>query len=239
MTTRNEPTTKKFTYGDYLTWSEDERWELLEGEPFAMTPSPGPDHQRVSRELCFQIRSFLEGKPCEMFAAPIDVLLPEGDEPDEEVITVLEPDVLVLCDPAKVTRRGIRGAPDFIVEVLSPSTASRDQIRKRRLYEKHGVKEFWTVDPVHRFVFVYRRGEGAGGAPSSGGRGRAGKPTVAPGFGPAEMLPFDGLRLEVRALPGLVIDFDRVLPLPRRVVRDSPAPYHPQGRARKRRDTLA
>ncbi len=198
---------KKYTYGDYLTWPDDERWEILDGEAFDMTPAPTTDHQRISRELCAVIHAFLVGKTCEMFDAPVDVLFPKSDEADEQVTTVLQPDVLVVCDPAKVTPRGIRGAPDFVIEILSPSTASKDLIRKRRLYEIHGVKEFWTIHPTDRMVTVYRRD--AGGAT----------------FGPAEILDGNDLVLDVQCLPGLAIEFNKILPRPPKIVRESPREY--------------
>jgi len=195
---------KTFTYGDLREWPEDERWEILDGEPFAMTPGPDVDHQRVSRNLSTLIHRFLEGKTCELFVAPFDVLLPTADEDDDEVVNVLQPDIMVVCDPEKVTRRGIRGAPDFVVEILSPSTASRDQIRKRRIYERHGVREYWVIDPSNRMVTVYRR-----------------RPKGS-GFRPGDLLDVDGLRLEVEVLPGLTIDFAKVLPPITKVVRPSP-----------------
>jgi Uma2 family endonuclease len=245
---------KAYSYRDYASWPDEERWELFEGEPVAMTPGPTVDHQRVSRRLCFLIESFLQGKSCEMFDAPFDVLLPSGEEPDEEVKTVLQPDILVVCDPAKVTKQGLRGAPDFVIEIISPSTASRDHIRKRQLYEKHGVKEFWLIDPVGRLVTVYRRAR-AGSSPSESSPGPTGNPNGSPapsdgsahrqpGAPPATRIrkgntakstlsPFeiigimgvDDLHLEVKALPGLTIDFSQVFPPEPKGVRESPRPY--------------
>jgi Uma2 family endonuclease len=194
---------KVYTYGDYLTWPDEERWEILDGEPYAMT-GPGVEHQRVSRELAFQLATFLRGKTCEVFTAPLDVLLPKGHEAEEKVTTVVQPDILVVCDSKTVMKYGIRGAPDLVIEILSPSTASHDQVRKRRLYEKHGVGEFWVVDPGNRLVTVYRR-----------------FPRENPHF-TVEIMDITGLCLEVAVLPGLVVEFDRVLPPPPPVVRESP-----------------
>ena len=226
---------KHFTYGDYLTWPEDERWEILEGVPVAMTPGPNPDHQRVSRKLCFQIERFLEGKPCEMFDAPIDLLLPTGDEADEETDTVLQPDIMVICDPVQVTKRFVKGGPEFVIEILSPSSRSHDQIRKRRLYEKHGVKEYWVIDPEDRLVTVFRRQNNPSVAGSrarpNGGKtrsqaGAANEPACAAGgFATTQILDANDLHLDVQVLPGLSIDFTRIfLPLPK-VLKQSPAPY--------------
>jgi Uma2 family endonuclease len=147
-------TEKKYTYGDYLGWPEGERWELLEGEPYNMTPAPSIEHQRVSGEFFRQMSNFLLDKNCEVFAAPFDVRLPEAEEADEEIITVVQPDISVICDPARLDARGCRGAPDLIMEILSPATAAKDQIQKVTLYQKHGVKEYWLVHPSDRLITV-------------------------------------------------------------------------------------
>ncbi|HNV69850.1 MAG TPA: Uma2 family endonuclease [Candidatus Ozemobacteraceae bacterium] len=207
---------KLYTYADYCTWPDDERWELMDGEAVAMTPGPGPDHQRLSRKFCTQIDTLLEGQTCEMFNAPIDVLLPDADEPDEQVKTVLQPDVLVVCDPSKITRRGIRGGPDFVIEVLSPSSASRDQIRKRRLYERFGVKEYWVVDPEQQLVWVYRRGVKAG---------KNGVETLTSDFQVVQAFDVDDKAIEIVALPGLTIDLTRIFPPRPKVVRERPRYY--------------
>lgn len=120
------PDEKRYTYGDYLTWPDEERWELIEGVPYDMTPAPSTNHQRILGELFRQISTFLLDRDCEVFIAPFDVRLPEGDEADEQIITVVQPDIAVICDPAKIDRRGCRKAPDFIIEILSPSTAAKD-----------------------------------------------------------------------------------------------------------------
>jgi Uma2 family endonuclease len=152
-------------YGDYLTWSDDQRYELIDGAAYLMAPAPDVAHQDVAGEIYFQIRQALQGKPCRAFIAPIDVRLPKYAEADDQIDTVVQPDVLVVCDPNKIDRRGIRGAPDWIVEVLSPSTAGHDQIKKRRLYEHHGVREYWLVHPVDRVLTVYRLQDNEYGKP--------------------------------------------------------------------------
>ncbi|MHB8767226.1 MAG: Uma2 family endonuclease [Deferrisomatales bacterium] len=103
--------------------------------------------------------SYLADKPCRLYVAPFDVRLPRGSEPDDEVDTVVQPDLVVVCDRAKLDDRGCRGAPDLVIEILSPSTAARDHIDKLALYEKHGVREYWLVHPTDRLVMIYRRGE--------------------------------------------------------------------------------
>ncbi len=149
----------RYTYRDYLTWPDDERWELIEGVPHAMTPAPTSDHQGVVTELSAQLTLWLRGQKCKAFVSPIDVILANPEETDEDITTIVQPDLIVVCDAKKIVKRGIRGAPDFVLEVLSPSTASHDQITKAALYEKHGVKEFWVVDLEERLVTVRTRTE--------------------------------------------------------------------------------
>ena len=155
----------RHTYGEYLTWDDGQRWELIDGVAYAMSPPPTFDHQRVVLEIAYQLRRALEGKRCEAAIAPIDVRLPKGHERDEDVSDVVQPDVLVVCDPAQIDARGVQGAPDFAGEVTSPSTASHDHVRKRRLYERAGVRELWFVHPVDRHVTVCRLAEGVYGKP--------------------------------------------------------------------------
>ncbi len=144
------------TYGDYLTWREDVRYELLDGVAYLMSPGPDLAHQELAGEIYHQVRGALSGKPCRAFIAPLDVRLPVRNEVDELIDTVVQPDVMVVCDETKLDKRGVRGAPDWVVEVISPSTASHDQVRKRRIYERAGVREFWLVHPADRVLFVYR-----------------------------------------------------------------------------------
>ena len=144
------------TYGDYLAWPEDVRYELIDGEAYMMAPAPTVSHQEIAGEVYRQLGNALQGKPCRALIAPVDVRLPKADEADERIDTVVQPDVLVVCDEAKLDRRGVRGAPDWVVEVISPRSASHDQIIKRRLYERHGVKEYWLVHPMDRVLTIYR-----------------------------------------------------------------------------------
>lgn len=144
------------TYADYLGWPEDVRYELIDGIAWLMAPAPDLAHQEIAGEIYFQLRRMLEGQLCRPFIASVDVRLPRADEADEEIDTVVQPDVLVVCDPARLNRRGVRGAPDFVMEVLSPATAAHDHVRKRRVYERAGVREYWLVHPVDRMVTIYR-----------------------------------------------------------------------------------
>ena len=145
-----------YTYGDIQKNNGKGRFEVIEGVVYDMTPAPATEHQRISRDLGFLVHEFLKGKKCELFSAPFDVLLPEGDEADVQVKTVVQPDIVVVCDPEKITPRGCRGAPNWVVEILSPATAGKDQILKRRIYEKAGVREYWVVHPTDRTIMVYR-----------------------------------------------------------------------------------
>jgi Uma2 family endonuclease len=148
-----------FSYGDYCQWPEGERWELIDGEAFAMAPAPTRLHQEFVVALAAQIHPHLEGTGCRIYVAPFDVRLPRKDEADARVDTVVQPDVAVICDPSKLDDKGCRGAPDWIIEILSPASAAHDQIRKRALYERHGVREYWLLHPVDRVLTIYRLGE--------------------------------------------------------------------------------
>ena len=152
----------RFKYGDYLRWHGDERWELHAGEAVAMSPAPSRRHQGVVGGLFQQISTFLRGHRCRVYVAPFDVRLPLGEEADADIETLVQPDISVICDPAKLDDAGCRGAPEWVVEVLSPQTAARDRLYKRDLYEKHGVREYWLVDPHQRSWLRYVRGNEGG-----------------------------------------------------------------------------
>jgi Uma2 family endonuclease len=152
-------TTRKYTYAEYCTWMDDNRrCELIDGEVYDMTPAPGMIHQGVLMELAKQIAVFLSDKPCKVFPALFDVRLPSGNEKDDEIATVVQPDIVVVCDKAKLDERGCRGAPDLVVEIISPSTSEKDFSRKFFLYERHAVKEYWIVIPKEKLVMVYKLG---------------------------------------------------------------------------------
>jgi Uma2 family endonuclease len=147
----------RFTYSDYLAWDDDQRWELIDGVAHCMSPGPNRLHQKWLGELFAQFHSYLVGKPCEVYFAPFDVRLPDfSDASDEETITVVQPDIIVVCDRDKLDDRGVKGAPDLIVEILSPSTAKRDITTKYELYQRHGVREYWLIYPNDRTLLVYR-----------------------------------------------------------------------------------
>lgn len=150
-----EKLTERYTYGEYLTWDDGQRWELIDGVPFNMTPAPSRRHQSISGELFRQISTFLLDKPCRVYAAPFDVRLPATGEAGRDCTTVVQPDISVICDPAKLDDAGCIGAPDLIVEIISPSTSLRDHREKFNRYERAGVQEYWLVDPANRLVTVF------------------------------------------------------------------------------------
>jgi Uma2 family endonuclease len=146
---------ERYTYADYRAWDDGLRWELIDGEAFCMSPGPRVDHQRVLGALFIRLGNYFEGKECQLLSAPLDVLL--GGGPEDEIDTVVQPDILVVCDPSKLRPHGVVGAPDVVFEVLSPSTAARDLADKLHLYERSGVKEYLIVDPDKRAITAYRR----------------------------------------------------------------------------------
>lgn len=182
---------KRHTYGEYLTWSDDNREELIDGIAYIREPpAPLRPHQELVGELFYQVRAALEGKPCQVYIAPFDVRLPKSDEADEKIDTVVQPDVLIVCDHRKLDRRGMRGAPDWLAEVLSPSTSSHDQVIKLPVYERAGVREVWLIQPIDRTLTIYRLEDG-----------RYGRPTI---------MELKG-QTSLTAVPGVSIDWDRLV----------------------------
>lgn len=194
----------KFTFGDALTWPEDERWELIDGQAYAMTP-PNRWHSLVSTNLAGFLINHFRGSPCEVHIGNFGIRLPKGEEADEEVNTLVIPDLVVVCDHSKLDERGCRGAPELIVEILSPSTAAHDQLRKLNLYEKHGVKEYWIISPDGILMAFTLKSEM-----------RYGRPDILDRT----------MKLKSQQFPGLEIDLDQVFPPePPKVARQSPASY--------------
>lgn len=146
---------KRYTYADVLTWDDDTRYELYDGQPVALA-SPSNRHQRISFELSRQLGNYLLGKRCQAYHAPFDVQLFAGksDKP-RDIDTVVQPDIAVVCDESKTAGHGCKGAPDLIIEILSPSSMQYDQFIKLDLYRKAGVKEYWIVDSIKNTISVY------------------------------------------------------------------------------------
>lgn len=146
---------KKYNYSDYLTWPNEERWEILDGVP-CMQAAPSRIHQEILMELSKQIANYLTGKTCKVYPAPFCVrLLNDNENKDEDVINVVEPDISIVCDKSKLDDRGCKGAPNMIIEIISPSTARKDRIEKFNKYEKAGVREYWIVEPDEKILSVF------------------------------------------------------------------------------------
>ena len=140
---------KRYTYTDYAKWDDDNRWELIDGVPYMMA-APSVLHQSASMSIASQLYTFLRGRNCKVFHAPFDVRL--GSRFLDN--TVVQPDILVVCDKSKLDKAGLVGAPDMAVEILSPSSGYHDSIRKYNLYKKAGVREYWIVEPESKTVVV-------------------------------------------------------------------------------------
>lgn len=147
---------KSYTYADYLKWQFDERVELIKGKLFRMSPAPARKHQKIAGFFFGEIYSFLRQKRCEVYSAPFDVrLTPRKGEKTGKIHTVVQPDICVICDPAKLDDRGCIGAPDWIIEILSPGNSQTEMKNKFEVYQENGVKEYWLADPTNEIVFVY------------------------------------------------------------------------------------
>ena len=141
----------RYTYADYAGWDDGVRYELIDGVIYMMSPAPAWEHQNVVGELYAQLHSFLRGKPCKVFVSPFDVRLNANENDD----TVVQPDIVVICDRLKLSGTGCKGVPDMLIEVLSPATAANDTLLKFNKYLKAGVKEYWIVDPDSKVASVH------------------------------------------------------------------------------------
>jgi Uma2 family endonuclease len=175
--------TLTFTYADYLSWLFPERVELIKGH-LRMMPAPSNKHQKLSGNLYYEIARFLKKRPCQVRYAPFDVRLKRTVE-DNEVTTVVQPDLCVVCDPKLFDEKGCNGAPDMIIEILSESTSKHDLVTKYELYEEAGVGEYWVVYPYEKVIDVFYL--------------NAGKYFLAKKY-------IENDLMEVKTLPGLVID---------------------------------
>lgn len=186
---------KRYTYNDYILWQFKERVELLKGYLFPMA-APNVRHQKISGTLYLALGNFLLSKQCDVFSAPFDVRLPlpanriKGDKID----TVVQPDLCVICDKAKLDKQGCIGAPDLIIEILSPGNSKREMKDKYELYQEAGVLEYWVVDPVHNLTFAYYLD------------------VVTHKFVPTLPVLTDEDFLESKVFEGLEIDLSRIFP---------------------------
>jgi Uma2 family endonuclease len=203
-----------FTFADYQKWPDDLDCEIIDGQIYDMSPAPSREHQRILGELHVQIHAALKGTTCQVYVAPFSVRLPEGDEQDSFIRNVVEPDISVICDPKKLDDKGCRGAPDFIIEILSPHTSLKDQSHKLSLYECHGVREYWTIHPDDKVLTIRLLGE----------NGKYGIPEIRPMHG----------RVNITVLPGGSIDFDEFITWgPFYVMENGPEWYVPYGGCEK------
>ncbi len=180
-----------YSYADYLTWQFEERVELFKGKLFPMA-APKRLHQRYSSRLSLSIGNYLVGKSCELYVAPFDVRLPDSKRKprfDGDIHTVVQPDLCVVCDAEKLDDRGCLGAPDLMIEILSPGNTKKEMNNKFRLYEEAGVREYWVVEPADKFVLIYvlRDGEYIGLRPAT-----------------------DEYPINSTVLPGLTIDLEAI-----------------------------
>ncbi|HNX76260.1 MAG TPA: Uma2 family endonuclease [Candidatus Rifleibacterium sp.] len=198
---RNMP--ECFTWADYLQWSEGKRYEIIAGQIYDMSPAPGTAHQETLFNLATIFKSFLAEGKCRVFIAPYDVRLAEKKENDRSCSNVVQPDISIICDPNKIDDKGCVGAPDLVVEILSASTASKDQVKKRRLYERHGVREYWLIHPIERYAHILAL--------------NAGKYELIGTFD-------DEATLESHIFAGLTVKFAEILPA-LKVVKEQPFPF--------------
>ncbi len=146
---------EQYTYADYLKFEFDHMVELIRGKIFKMTPAPSSWHQEISTILTANFYNYLNKKPCKLYAAPFDVVLPVQNQKKNTATTVVQPDLCIICDLSKIDKAGCTGAPDLIIEILSPSTSKKDLNDKYSIYEEAGVKEYWIVMPQEKLVEVF------------------------------------------------------------------------------------
>lgn len=144
-----------YSYANYLNWLFEDRVELIKGKIFKMSPAPSRVHQEIVGHVFRKIGNFLEKKPCKVYVAPFDVRFPKESDNDNDVYTVLQPDICVICDKNKIDSRGCIGAPDIVVEVLSPGNTKMELLHKYKVYEEFGVKEYWVVSQSDQSILIY------------------------------------------------------------------------------------
>lgn len=159
----NEPDIEygRYSYADYLKWDFDVMVELIKGKIFKQAAAaPKRNHQRISLVVTNELYNFLKGKPCQVYEAPFDVRLPVKSKRNEDIDTVVQPDICVICDPEKLDNAGCIGAPDLIVEILSPGNNRKELRNKYEVYEESGVREYWIIHPDEQTVLIYSLQEG-------------------------------------------------------------------------------
>ena len=155
-----------YSYANYLTWLFDERVELIKGQIFKMSPAPSRIHQEVSTQVLGALFNFLNNKPCKVYTAPFDVRFPKESKADKDIFTVLQPDICVICNLSKLDDRGCIGAPDIVVEILSPGNNKKELLNKYNVYQEFGVKEYWVISPSVKTALIYTLNESGKYQPS-------------------------------------------------------------------------
>src|SRR5690606_24862920 len=186
-----EPFTQygRYTYAYYLTWELDQMVELIKGKVFRFAAAPRTNHQRVSARILAKLFNFLQDKPCEVFSAPFDVRLPSRSLKNEDIDTVVQPDLCVICDPEKLDELGCIGAPDLIVEILSPGNNRKELQNKYEVYEESGVKEYWIIHPEEKTLMILTLDD--------------------QGYVPSRLLTIGDV-VASRAIPGFTLDLEEV-----------------------------
>jgi Uma2 family endonuclease len=154
----SEPYTEygRYSYADYLTWQMDEMVEIIKGKVFKpAAAAPRRIHQEVTLKVARKLADYLDQKPCKIFVAPFDVRLPVKSKRNEDIFTVVQPDICVVCDRSKLDDAGCIGAPDLIIEILSPGSNRKELKYKYEVYEESGVKEYWVIQPTEQTLLIY------------------------------------------------------------------------------------
>lgn len=187
----NEPLSEygKYSYADYLTWQFEEMVELIRGKVFRKAAAPRRIHQKISGRVFNKIFNHLEGHLCEVYEAPFDVRLPLKSKKNEYIDTVVQPDICVICDPSKLDELGCVGAPDLIIEILSPGNNKKDLIHKYDVYQEAGVKEYWIIHPSEQTLLAYTLIEGK--------------------YSPSRLLTSSHF-IESQSLPGFILDLEYI-----------------------------
>ncbi len=196
-----------FTYEDYETWPDGQRWELLGGEPVAMSPSPGFRHQEIVGSLFAVLKRHFAGKSCRPLLSPFDLKLSATD--------IVQPDLMVVCDPRQIRERFVEGPPTLVVEVLSPSSLVHDRVRKLNLYARHAIPEYWLVTPFPSVVEIFTLADGKYVADRAFERDDT---LTSPSFADLRLPLVDIFDFPLTAEEQSLFDFQ---------LREPPAPYRP------------
>ncbi|MFA9213910.1 MAG: Uma2 family endonuclease [Candidatus Methylacidiphilales bacterium] len=149
-----------YSYADYLSWTMDEMVEIIKGKVFKMSPAPKKIHQKISWNLSREIGVYLKNKKCQAFSAPFDVRLPIKSKKNEDIFTVVQPDICIICDLDKLDDAGCIGAPDLIIEILSKGNNKKELKNKYEVYEESGVKEYWIIHPEEQTLLINKLVDG-------------------------------------------------------------------------------